>query len=154
MVYVDLFRSIPALLLVLILGFGIPALNLPGLPPSGLFWGFTWLVLSYSASACETHRSANNAVRNGQHAQAKVLSLSQRQTMWYAVLPQVIRNVIPALLNLVVTLQKNVVLQPGRKAQIFTALTLNYASLVIAALLFMATSIPLARLSDCIARRD
>lgn len=161
MVYVDLFRGIPALLLVLLFGFGIPALNLPGLPSSGLFWGFTAMVLSYSAYACEIYRSGIDAVHDGQRAAAKALGLNQWQTMWYAVLPQAIRNIVPALLNLVVALQKDVVLlsvigvrDAVREAQIFTASTFNYSSLVVAALLFMATSIPLARLTDYLARRD
>ncbi|WP_223814166.1 amino acid ABC transporter permease [Roseicitreum antarcticum] len=161
MVYVDLFRGIPALLLVLLFGFGIPALNLSGLPSSGLFWGFVAMVLSYSAYACEIYRAGIDAVHDGQRAAAKALGLGQWQTMWYAVLPQAIRNVIPALLNLVVALQKDVVLlsvigvrDAVREAQIFTASTFNYSSLVVAALLFMATSIPLARLTDHLARRD
>ena len=161
MIYVDVFRGIPALLLVLLFGFGIPALNLPGLPNSGLFWGFVAMVLSYSAYACEIYRAGIEAVHDGQRAAAKALGLTQWQTMWYAILPQALRNVIPALLNLVVALQKDVVLlsvigvrDAVREAQIFTASTFNYSSLVVAALLFMATSIPLARLTDHFARRD
>lgn len=159
--YVDLFRGLPALLLVLLFGFGIPALNLPGLPNSGLFWGGVALVLSYSAYATEVYRSGIDAVHDGQRAAAKALGLTQWQTMRYAILPQAIRNVVPAMLNLVVALQKDVALlsvlgvrDAVREAQIYTARTFNYSSLVAAALLFLLATIPLARFTDYVARRD
>ncbi|MEQ1770802.1 MAG: amino acid ABC transporter permease [Devosia sp.] len=159
--YVDLFRGLPALLLVLLFGFGIPALNLPGLPNSGLFWGGVALVLSYSAYATEVYRSGIEAVHEGQRSAAKALGLSQWQTLRYAILPQALRNVVPAMLNLVVALQKDVALlsvigvrDAVREAQIYTARTFNYSSLVVAAILFLLTTIPLARLTDYVARRD
>ncbi len=142
-------------------GFGIPALNLPGLPSSGMFWGGVALVLSYSAYATEVYRSGIDAVHDGQRAAAKALGLSQWQTMRYAILPQAIRNVVPAMLNLVVALQKDVALlsvlgvrDAVREAQIYTARTFNYSSLVAAAILFLLATIPLARFTDYVARRD
>jgi polar amino acid transport system permease protein len=160
-VYVDLFRGLPSLLLVLLFGFGIPALDLPGLPSSALFWGATAMVLSYSAYACEVYRSGLDSVHDGQRAAAKALGLSQWQTMRYALVPQAVRNVLPALLNLAVALQKDVALlsvlgvrDAVREAQIYTASTFNYSSLVAAAGLFLLTTIPLARFTDWLARRD
>jgi polar amino acid transport system permease protein len=160
-VYVDLFRGLPALLLVLLFGFGIPALNLPGLPASGLFWGGVALVLSYSAYATEVYRSGIEAVHEGQHAAAKALGLTQWQALRFAILPQALRNVVPAMLNLVVALQKDVALlsvlgvrDAVREAQIYTARTFNYSSLVAAAILFLLATVPLARLTDHLARRD
>jgi polar amino acid transport system permease protein len=160
-VYVDLFRGLPALLLVLLFGFGIPALNLPGLPTSGLFWGGVALVLSYSAYATEVYRSGIEAVHEGQSAAAKALGLTQWQALRYAILPQAIRNVVPAMLNLVVALQKDVALlsvlgvrDAVREAQIYTARTFNYSSLIAAAILFLLATVPLARLTDHLARRD
>jgi len=160
-IYVDLFRGLPALLLVLLFGFGIPALNLPGLPSSGMFWGGVALVLSYSAYATEVYRSGIDAVHDGQHAAAKALGLTQWQTMRFAILPQALRNVVPAMLNLVVALQKDVALlsvlgvrDAVREAQIYTARTFNYSSLIAAAILFLLATIPLARLTDHLARRD
>lgn len=160
-VYVDLFRGLPALLLVLLFGFGIPALNLPGLPTSGLFWGGVALILSYSAYATEVYRSGIEAVHEGQSMAAKALGLSQWQTLRYAVLPQALRNVVPAMLNLVVALQKDVALlsvlgvrDAVREAQIYTARTFNYSSLICAAILFLLATIPLARLTDHLQRRD
>jgi polar amino acid transport system permease protein len=159
--YVDLFRGLPALLLVLLFGFGIPALGLPGLPNSGLFWGGVALILSYSAYATEVYRSGIEAVHEGQSMAAKALGLTQWQTLRYAILPQALRNVVPSMLNLVVALQKDVALlsvlgvrDAVREAQIYTARTFNYSSLVVAAILFLLATIPLARLTDHLARRD
>ncbi len=160
-VYIDVFRGIPALLLVLLFGFGVPALNLPGLPNSALFWGTVAMVLSYSAYVAEIYRSGIDAVHEGQWAAAKSLGLSEWQTMVYAVLPQALRNVTPALMNIVVALQKDVALlsvlgirDAVREAQIYTAQTFNYSSLVVAAGLFMLATIPMARLADYVTRRD
>jgi polar amino acid transport system permease protein len=160
-VYIDLFRGLPALLLVLLFGFGIPALQIPGLPRTSLFWGGMAMVLSYAAYAAEVYRSGMEAVYDGQRAAAKALGLSQWQTLRYAIVPQAVRNVLPALLNLAVALQKDVALlsvvgvrDAVREAQIYTARTFNYSSLVAAALLFLVTTIPLARFTDSIAKRD
>jgi polar amino acid transport system permease protein len=160
-IYIDIFRGIPALLLVLLFGFGVPALNLPGLPNSALFWGTVAMVLSYSAYVAEIYRSGIDAVHEGQWAAAKALGLSEWQTMRYAVLPQALRNVTPALMNIVVALQKDVALlsvlgirDAVREAQIYTAQTFNYSSLVVAAGLFMLATIPMARLADYVTRRD
>lgn len=160
-VYIDIFRGIPVLLLVLLFGFGIPALNLPGLPNSGLFWGTVAMVLSYSAYVAEIYRSGIDAVHEGQWAAAKALGLSEWQTMIYAILPQALRNVLPALMNIVVALQKDVALlsvigvrDAVREAQIYTATTFNYSALVVAAGLFLIATIPMARLADYVTRKD
>jgi polar amino acid transport system permease protein len=161
MLYIDLFRGLPALLLVILFGFGIPALQIPGLPNSGLFWGGVAMVLSYSAYVCEIYRSGIDAVHEGQRAAAKSLGLSEWQTLVYAIIPQALRNVLPALMNIVVALQKDVALlsvigvrDAVREAQIYTATTFNYSSLIVAAGLFLLATIPMARLADWVARRD
>ncbi len=160
-VYIDLLRGLPSLLMVLLFGFGVPALQIPGLPRSSLFWGATAMVLSYSAYAAEVYRSGMDAVHDGQRAAAKALGLSQWQTLRYSIVPQAIRNVIPSLLNLAVALQKDVALlsvvgvrDAVREAQIYTARTFNYSSLIAAAVLFLAATIPMARLTDYVARKD
>lgn len=159
--YIDLVRGIPSLLLVLLFGFGIPALQIPGLPRTGLFWGSVAMVLGYSAYAAEVYRSGMEAVHDGQRAAAKALGLSQWQMLRFAIVPQAVRNVLPALLNLAVALQKDVALlsvigvrDAVREAQIFTARTFNYSSLIAAALLFLAATIPMARLTDYVAKKD
>jgi len=159
--YIDIFRGLPALLLVILFGFGIPALQIPGLPNSGLFWGGVAMVLSYSAYVCEIYRSGIDAVHEGQREAARALGLSDLQTMIWCILPQALRNVLPALMNIVVALQKDVAIlsvigvrDAVREAQIYTATTFNYSSLVVAALLFLAATIPMARLADWVNRRD
>lgn len=160
-IYIDIFRGVPVLLLVLLFGFGIPALNLPGLPNSGLFWGSVAMVLSYAAYVAEIYRSGIDAVHEGQRSAAKSLGLSEWQMMRYAILPQALRNVVPALMNIVVALQKDVALlsvigvrDAVREAQIYTASTFNYSSLIVAAGLFLLATVPMARLADYLTRRD
>ena len=160
-VYIDLFRGMPSLLLVLVFGFGVPALQIPGLPRTSLFWGATAMIMSYSAYAAEVYRSGMEAVHDGQKAAAKALGLTQWQTLQYAIVPQAVRNVLPALLNLAVALQKDVALlsvvgvrDAVREAQIYTARTFNYSSLIAAAILFLFATIPMARLTDYVARKD
>ncbi|HAK46792.1 MAG TPA: ABC transporter permease [Spirochaeta sp.] len=160
-VYIDLFRGLPSLLLVLLFGFGMPALQIPGLPKSNLFWGALAMISSYSAYAAEVYRSGMDSVHDGQRAAAKALGLNQGQTLRYAVLPQAIRNVIPSLLNLAVALQKDVALlsvlgirDAVREAQIYTARTFNYSTLIAAAALFLAATIPMARLTDYVTKKD
>lgn len=160
-VYIDLFRGIPALLLVLLFGFGVPALQIPGLPNSSLFWGTVAMVLCYSAYVAEIYRSGIEAVHEGQRAAARSLGLTEGQTMVYAILPQALRNVTPALMNLVVALQKDVALlsvigvrDAVREAQIYTASTFNYSSLIVAAGLFLLATVPMARLADYVTARD
>ncbi len=160
-VYIDLLRGIPALLLVLLFGFGIPALQLPGVSTDGVVWGTVAIVLSYSAYVAEVYRSGIDSVHDGQRLAAKALGLTQWQTLIYAVLPQALRNVFPALLNLTIALQKDVALlsvigvrDAVREAQIYTARTFNYSSLIAAAILFMLATVPLSRLADHLTRKD
>jgi polar amino acid transport system permease protein len=160
-VFIDLLRGMPSILLVLLFGLGVPALNLPGVTDSRLFWGSVALVLGYTAYTSEVYRSGIEAVPDGQRAAAKALGLTQWQTLRYSILPQAVRNVIPALLNLAVALQKDVALlsvigarEAVRNAQIFTARTFNFSSYIVATLLFLLATIPMARLTDWVTRRD
>ena len=108
--YIDLIRGVPIILLILLLGFGVPALQLPGVPNSELFWGLTALVISYSAYTAEVYRAGIESVRESQRMSARSLGLTQVQTLRFVLVPQAIRNVIPALLNGFVSLQKDVAL--------------------------------------------
>jgi polar amino acid transport system permease protein len=159
--YIDTLRGIPALLLILLFGFGIPALQLPGLPNSATFWGTVAMIAGYSAYTAEVYRAGMEAVHDSQRAASRALGLTQWQTLRYAIIPQAIRNVLPALLNGAVSLQKDVALlsvigvrEAVREAQIFTARTFNYSALIGAAVLFLIASVPLARFTDWYARRD
>jgi polar amino acid transport system permease protein len=145
----------------LLLGFGVPALSISGLPNSSTIWGMIALTLSYSAYTAEIYRSGIDAVPESQRASARALGLTQWQSLRFAILPQAIRNVVPALMNTVVSLQKDVALisvlgvrDAVREAQIYTTRTFNYTSYVVATLLFLAISIPLTRFVDWYVSRD
>ncbi len=160
-VYIDLFRGVPLILAILLFGFGIPALDLPGVPRSAFFWGVTTLVLSYSAYTAEVYRSGIDAVPESQRSSARSLGLTQWQSLRYAILPQAVRNVVPALLNGLVSLQKDVALvsvlgvrEAVREAEIITSRTFNYTSYLVATLLFLLISIPAARFADWYTARD
>ena len=159
--FTDIFRGIPLILLILLLGFGVPALDLGGMPRGVRFWGLTALTLSYSAYTAEIYRSGIDAVPESQRASARALGLSQAQSLRYAILPQAVRNVVPALMNTVVSLQKDVALisilgvrDAVREAEIYTAGSFNYTSYIVATLLFLAISIPLTRFVDWYTARD
>jgi polar amino acid transport system permease protein len=159
--YIDLFRGVPLILAILLFGFGIPALDLPGVPRSALFWGVTTLVLSYSAYTAEVYRSGIDSVPESQRASARSLGLTQWQSLRYAILPQAVRNVVPALLNGLVSLQKDVALvsvlgvrEAVRAAEIYTSRTFNYTSFVAATVLFLVISVPAARFADWYTARD
>lgn len=160
-IYTDIFRGIPLILLILLIGFGLPALNINGVPRSPTFWGIVALTLSYSAYTAEIYRSGIDAVPESQRSSARALGLTQWQSLRFAILPQAVRNVVPALMNTVVSLQKDVALisilgvrEAVREAQIYTARTFNYTSYVVATLLFLAISIPLTRVVDWYTARD
>ena len=159
--YIDIIRGVPVLLLILLLGFGVPALQLEGVPNSALFWGLTALIISYSAYTAEVYRAGIESVHESQRMSARSLGLTQVQTLRYVMVPQAIRNVIPALLNGFVSLQKDVALvfilgirEAVREAQIYNARTFNYTGYVAAALLFLVVSIPVARFTDWYTERD
>jgi len=160
-IYIDLFRGVPLLLVIFLLGFGVPALDLPGVPKSPMFWGIVSLVLSYSAYTAEVYRSGLESVHESQRAAARALGLTQWQALRFAILPQAIRNVVPALLNGLVSLQKDVALisvlglrEAVREAEIYKARTFNYTSLLVAAILFLIVSVPVARFADWYTARD
>ncbi len=159
--YVDLFRGLPLLLVLFLLGFGAPALRLSGLPNSALVWGATALVLSYSAYVAEVFRAGIESVHPSQRAAARSLGLSYGQTLRHVVLPQAVRRVVPALMNDLVSLQKDSgliavlgVIDAIRAAQIETASDFNFTPYVVAGALFVALTIPMARFTDHLARKQ
>jgi polar amino acid transport system permease protein len=159
--YIDIIRGVPILLLILILGFGVPALALEGVPRGALFWGVAALVISYSAYTAEVYRAGIDSVPESQRMSARSLGLTQIQTLRHVLIPQAIRNVIPALLNGFVSLQKDVALvfilgvrEGVREAQIYNARTFNYTGYIVAAVLFLLVSVPVARFSDWYTERD
>ena len=158
--YVDVFRGLPLLLVLFLLGFGAPALNLTGLPKSALFWGSAALVLSYSAYVAEVFRAGIESVHPSQRAAARSLGLTYGQTLRHVVVPQAFRNVLPPLMNDLVSLQKDSgliavlgVVDAIRAAQIQTASDYNYTPYVVAGVLFICLTVPMARVTDWLAKR-
>lgn len=159
--FVDVFRGLPLILVLLLLGYGAPALRLQGLPTSVLFWGCVALVLSYSAYVAEVFRAGIESVHPSQRAAARSLGLTYGQTLRHVVVPQAIRRVQPPLLNDLVSLQKDSglisilgVVDAVRAAQIETASDFNYTPYVVAGVLFILLTVPMARFTDWIARRQ
>jgi len=158
--YTDLFRGIPTLLLVMLFAFGMPALQLQGVPNSGLFWSIVALVLSYGAYVAEVFRSGIESIHPSQVASAEALGLSRGQTMRHVVVPQAVRRVVPPLLNDFVSLQKDTalvfvvgVLDGVWAAQDYGNYNFNYTPMVVVAAFFVVLTIPLARLTDWLQRR-
>jgi polar amino acid transport system permease protein len=159
--YADFFRGVPTILVIAVLGFGAPALQLQHVPLSRTFWGIVALVLVYTAYVSEVYRAGIESVHPSQEAAARSLGLSRSQAMRTVVLPQAVRRVIPPLLNDFIGLQKDTALvgflgavEAFKQSQIDAAATFNYTSYLTAALLFVALTIPLARFTDWLVARD
>ncbi len=157
--WVDVFRGIPVILLIYLIGFGIPALQQPGLPTDPILLGGIALAVSYSAYVAEVYRAGIASVHRGQRDAALAIGLTELQALRHVILPQAIRRVAPPLLNDFVALQKDAalvyilgVLEAFRVAQIASGETFNYTPLVAVALLYLAVTVPLARLVDRLGR--
>ena len=154
-VYVDVFRGVPTLLVILLVGFGVPALGLTGVTGSVVVLGTLAIVLTYSAFVAEVLRSGILSVHPSQSAAARSLGLTAGQTLRHVVLPQGVRRVVPPLLNDFVSLLKDTglvsvlgVVDAIRAAQIATARSFNYTPYVVAAILFLILTVPLTRVTD------
>lgn len=158
--YTDVLRGVPTVLLILLMGFGVPALQLQGVTNSALVWATVALVLSYSAYVAEVFRAGIESIHPSQLASAEALGLSRAQTMRHVVVPQAVRRVVPPLLNDFVSLQKDTALVSlvGVLDAVFAArdygnYNFNYTPLVVVAGFFVVITIPLARLCDWLQRR-
>ena len=160
-IYTDVFRGLPTILVIAILGFGAPALGLKHVPTSTTFWGIVALILIYSAYVSEVYRSGIESVHPSQEAAARSLGLSRWQTTRRVILPQAVRRVIPPLLNDFIGLQKDSALvgtigavEAFNQSQIDANATFNFTAYLAAAALFVAITIPLARFTDWLVARD
>jgi polar amino acid transport system permease protein len=160
-VYTDVFRGLPTILVIAMLGFGAPGLGLSWIPTSTTFWGIVALVLIYSAYVSEVYRAGIESVHPSQEAAARSLGLTRWQTTRRVILPQAIRRVIPPLLNDFIGLQKDSALvgtvgaiEAFNQSQIDTSATFNFTAYLAAATLFVAITIPLARFTDWLVARD
>lgn len=158
--YTDLFRGLPLIIVLYLVGFGIPGLGIfPRLPAS--VWGTVAIVLTYTSYVAEVLRAGMEAVHPSQRLAARSLGLSHAQTLRLVVLPQAIRKVTPALMNDFVSMQKDVGLvsilgavDAVRAANIAQAETFNFTPYVVAGLVFVAISLPLIRVTDAMSRRQ
>ena len=153
--YVDIFRGAPLILIILLVGFGVPALRLQGISSNVIVRGTIAVVLTYSAYVAEVIRSGILSIHPSQRAAARSLGLTSGQTMRFVVLPQALRRVVPPLLNDFVSLLKDTglvsilgVTDAVRAAQINASRTFNYTPYVVAAILFLLITIPMTRYTD------
>jgi polar amino acid transport system permease protein len=159
--YTDLFRAIPTILVIALLGFGAPALQIKGVPDSDVFWAIVALVLVYSAYVAEVYRAGIDSIHPSQVASARALGLSRRKTLRFVVLPQAVRRVIPPLLNDFIGLQKDSALvaflgyvEGLRQAQIIQFENFDFTPYVALALVYVVITIPQARFVDWLVARD
>jgi polar amino acid transport system permease protein len=159
--YTDLFRAVPTILVIALLGFGAPALQLKGVPKSDVFWAIVALTLVYSAYVAEVYRAGIESIHPSQIASARALGLSRRKTLRFVVLPQAVRRVIPPLLNDFIGLQKDSALvaflgyvEGLKQAQIVQSAHFNFTPYVSLALIYIVITIPQARFVDWLVARD
>ena len=160
-VYADLARGVPTILVIALLGFGAPALQLTEVPRSRVFWAGIGLILIYSGYVSEVYRAGIESVHPSQEAAARSLGLSRWQALQYVIVPQAVRRVVPPLLNDFIGLQKDTalvgtlgVVEAFNQSQIYSNATFTYGSYLAAAALFVAITIPLARFTDWLIARD
>ncbi|MGR3513458.1 MAG: amino acid ABC transporter permease [Paracoccaceae bacterium] len=154
-VYTDIFRGVPVILVIYLVGFGIPGLGLPRPWNSPYIWGTVALVLTYSAYVAEVFRTGIESIHQSQRSAAASLGLSSADTMRFVILPQAIRKVVPANMNIFIALQKDVALlsfigpvEIFRQAGVYKSLMANFTPYVGAALIFLAITIPATRYAD------
>ena len=159
--YADVFRAVPSLLVIYLLGFGIAGLGLPGVPNDAFFWAAVALTLVYSAYVSEVYRAGIESIHPSQAAAARSLGLTQAQALRFVVIPQAVRRVIPPLLNDFIGLQKDTVLvsyigvvEAFRTANIEQASLFNYTPYLALSAIYLVITLPLTRLTDYLVVRD
>jgi polar amino acid transport system permease protein len=160
--YSDIFRGIPVLLVFLLIGYGVPAMQLSFISSQSVaVYGCVALILTYSAYVAEVFRAGIYSVPHGQLLAARSLGLTNATTMRRVILPQAVRTVIPPLLNDFISLQKDTallsilgVVEAVQAGTIYQDLRFNSSGLVVASLLFLAMTIPLTRFTDSLIARD
>jgi polar amino acid transport system permease protein len=155
-VYTDIFRGTPLILVLFIVGLGVPALNIAGISDRSLFfYGIVSLTLVYTAYVTEVYRAGIESVHPSQRMAARSLGLTYSQALRFVILPQAIRRVIPPLLNDFIGLQKDTALitvlgltEAAAQAGFYSSDYFNYAGFTVAAVFFIILTIPLARFTD------
>lgn len=159
--FTDVFRGVPVILTVYLIGFGIPGLGLPRPWNSPYIWGSLALILTYSAYVAEIFRAGIDSVHHSQRSAALSLGLTERQVMRDVILPQAVRNVVPSQMNMLIALQKDVSLlsfigpvEIFRQAGVFKSLLANFTPYVGAAIIFLVVTIPATRYADYLMARQ
>ena len=155
-VYTDIFRGTPLILVLFIVGLGVPALDIAGISDRSLFfYGIVSLTLVYTAYVTEVYRAGIESVHPSQRMAARSLGLTYSQALRFVILPQAIRRVIPPLLNDFIGLQKDTALitvlgltEAAAQAGFYSSDYFNYAGFTVAAVFFIILTIPLARFTD------
>jgi polar amino acid transport system permease protein len=159
--YADIFRGLPSILIIFVLGFGVPALGLPGVPGDPFFWALVSLTLVYTAYVSEVYRAGIESIHPSQAAAARSLGLTQAQALRFVVIPQAVRRVIPPLLNDFIGLQKDTVLvsyigvvEAFRTANIEQQAHFNFTPYLALSAIYLVITLPLTRLTDYLVARD
>jgi polar amino acid transport system permease protein len=155
-VYTDIFRGTPLILVLFIVGLGVPALAIDGISDRSLVvYGIVSLTLVYTAYVTEVYRAGIESVHPSQRMAARSLGLSYGPALRFVILPQAIRRVIPPLLNDFIGLQKDTALitvlgltEAAAQAGFYSTDYFNYAGFTVAAVFFIILTIPLARFTD------
>lgn len=158
-IYIEILRGTPMLVQVFIVFFGITAAL--GLDISALVCGTIALVINSSAYIAEIIRAGINAVDKGQMEAARSLGLNYRQTMKSVIMPQAIKNILPALGNEFVTLIKesSIVSTIGVGEIMFNAQVVQgisfdpFTPLLVAAALYFVLTFVLTRIMNMIEGR-
>ena len=159
--YIDLFRGMPSLVIIALIGFGLP-IAVPAFQGASVIQlGVIALTLNYGAYVAEVYRAGIESIHWSQSAASRSLGLSQGQTMRFVVLPQAVRRVVPPLLNDFIALQKDAVLvsaigvnEAFQQAKIAAGAEFNYSTLTGVALCYIVITIPLTRVTDLLIKRD
>lgn len=160
--YIDIFRSLPAIITIYLVGFGIPLTGLPILKDLSQ-QSFVILALSLSSGAyvAEIYRAGIESIHWSQTAAARSLGLSYMQTLRFIVIPQGVRQIIPPLLNSFIALQKDTALvnvigavDAFNQAMMVASNHYNLSAVTTVAILFVVITIPQARLVDRMLKRD
>ncbi len=160
--YCDLFRALPAVLVILIINFGFQRARLPLLENfSTMQYAILALSLVYGAYVAEVYRAGIESIHPSQTAAARSLGLTYAQTMRHVVVPQAIRRVVPPLLNDFIGLQKDTALifsigifEVLSRARFINNSQATFTGYTMAAMLFFLITIPMTRFVDRLQRRD
>ncbi|MDX8532854.1 amino acid ABC transporter permease [Mesorhizobium sp. VK25A] len=160
--YGDLFRGLPAIITIYLIGFGLPLTNLPVLSHlSSTAYAIIALTLTYGAYTSEVYRAGIEGVHHSQVAAARSLGLSHFRTMRYVIVPLAVRNIIPPLMNNCISLQKDTALvaiigtiDAFNQSKIIAANNFNLSAVTTVAILFIVITIPQARFVDRLIERD